>query len=510
MLVGQERNLLTEWLETVFDEVDPLDFYRDVFPVGELEERGISENGNGKYNAICVGVSRTEQRQVQKKRRDPDGTWVREAVFDGDGKPKMESKVYRFTVNDDLSVIGYLQGREDLFCLMSPLSYAGKARSAENGRFMYAMAFDVDRIRILNGKPVGLMNFWYGHVINAGRLPKPTYIVSSGTGLHLYYVFSHPVPLFANIVKQLQAMKRELTAMIWNEGIVDIKGEKDIQFEGIWQGFRVVGTTTKKGDRVRAFCTGEKVTIEYLNGFVREAYRVTEFAYRSKLTRAQAKEKYPEWYDRRIIQGKKGVSKPWAIKRDLYEWWKREIMQKAAVGHRYYCMMMLAIYAKKCSFFDAKKNPCPVTYGELEKDAFEIMEYFETLTVTDDNHFDEEDVLAALEAYEDGLLTYPRNSIEYRSGFPLPKNKRNGRRQATHLKIARATLNIMNEENGKAIQGRPSEKGVIVEYLMQHPTARKAEVIRGTGKDKKTVYKYYEEAKEEAEKILVKPHGEEE
>lgn len=496
----QEKNLLTEWLETYFDEVEPMEFYRDIFPAGELEEKGVSERG--KYNAICVGVSLTEQRQVQKKRRQPDGTWKKEVIYK-DGEPKMESKIYRFTVNDDLSVIEELQERKDLFCLMSPLSYAGKERSAENGRFMYAMAFDLDNIRVRDGKPIGHKYLFDIHIDIQGDIPKPTYIVSSGTGLHLYYVFYRPIPLFPNIVKQLQKMKRELTRKIWHGDIVDIKSENDIQYEGIWQGFRVVGTTTKKGGITRAFRfhTGEKVTLEYLNGFVEEKNRVTEFAYKSKLTRAQAKEKYPEWYERRIVEGKKGVSKPWAIKRDLYDWWKREILRKAAVGHRYYCLMMLAIYAKKCSFYDAEKNPDPVTYEELEKDAFEIMEYFETLTVTEDNHFDEGDVLSALESFEDGLLTYPRNSVEYRAGFPLPKNRRNHRKQVTHLKIARATLEIMNEEKGKVMQGRPTAKGAIIKYLVRHPGASKAEVIRGTGKDKKTVYKYYEEAKEAAAQI---------
>ena len=501
----QEKNLLTEWLETYFDEVEPMEFYRDIFPAGELEKKGVSERG--KYNAICVGVSLTEQRQVQKKRRQPDGTWKKEVIYK-DGEPKMESKIYRFTVNDDLSVIEELQERKDLFCLMSPLSYAGKERSAENGRFMYAMAFDVDHVRVVDGKPNGLINMLNGHV-DAGRLPKPTYIVSSGTGLHLYYVFRQPIPLFPNIVKQLQALKRELTKMIWNESIVEIKSEGDIQFEGIWQGFRMVGTTTKKGGVTRAFqIDREKVTLEYLNGFVEEKYRVTEFVYKSKCTRAQAKEKYPEWYERCIVEGKKGIRKPWAIKRDLYDWWKREILKKASVGHRYYCLMMLAIYAKKCSFYDAEKNPNPVTYEELEKDAFEIMEYFERLTVADDNHFDEGDVLSALEAFEDGLLTYPRNSVEYRAGFLLPKNKRNYQKQKDHLEEARAIRDIRMRRQGKGWRegnGRPkgsgTAKGRIVKYLVRHPAASKAEVIRETGISKPTVYKYYEEAREAAAQI---------
>lgn len=362
---------------------------------------------------------------------------------------------------------------------------------------MYAMAFDLDYIRIVNGKPMGLMNLWDGHIMNAERLPKPTYIVSSGTGLHLYYVFEQAIPLFDNIVKQLQALKHELTEMMWNDGIVNIKNEKDIQFEGIWQGFRVVGTTTKSGDIARAYQTGEKVTIEYLNQFVREAYRVTEFAYKSKITKAQAKEKYPDWYEYRIVQKKKGVHKPWAVKRDLYDWWKREILRKATIGHRYYCMMMLAIYAKKCSFFDEKKNPNPVTFEELEKDAFEIMDYFEALTDTDDNHFDESDVLTALEAYEDGLLTYPRNSIEYRAGFVLPETKRKGRKQEDHLRRARL-LQSDDYPNGewRNKDGRPRGSGtkekMVKEYKAANPKANITEVARALGISRPTVYKYWE------------------
>ena len=50
--------------------------------------------------------------------------------------------------------------------------------------------------------------------------------------------------------------------------------------------------------------------------------------------------------------------------------------------------------------------------------------------------------------------------------------------------------------------GRPSVEGVIRAYLLEHPTASKAEVIRGTGKDKKTVYKYYEAAKQDAAALV--------
>lgn len=90
--------------------------------------------------------------------------------------------------------------------------------------------------------------------------------------------------------------------MMWHDSISKLVDE--IQYEPVCQGFRVVGTITKTGDRVKAFETGGKVTIEYLNGFVRDEYKVKEFTYKSDLTLDQAKNKYPEWYQKRIIEKK--------------------------------------------------------------------------------------------------------------------------------------------------------------------------------------------------------------
>ena len=56
----------------------------------------------------------------------------------------------------------------------------------------------------------------------------------------------------------------------------------------------------------------------------------------------------------------------------------------------------------------AKKTALPA----LENDAFEIMDFFETLTDREDNHFTGADVLDALESYEDRVITYPREKIQ--------------------------------------------------------------------------------------------------
>ena len=228
-------NTMTEWLSQYFDEVEPKEFYRGIFPEGSFEKKGVQVTGE--YNGIMVSVA--------KEKRE-DGSSI----------------VKRYIVTDDLDVIDQV-GKTDDFCLMSPISYAGMKRTADNARFLYAFAVDLDRVRVKDGDPVGLRTLWNNHIETADRIPKPTYIVSSGTGLHLYYVLTDPVAMFKDTSRRLQDLKRDLTSLIWHDTIVDIESVKDIQQEGIYQGFRVPGTITKKGDRTRAFLTGEKIEIEY-------------------------------------------------------------------------------------------------------------------------------------------------------------------------------------------------------------------------------------------------------
>lgn len=457
-------NVFSEYLETYFDEVTPVEFYRDIFPAGELEKQG--EYIKGKYCGIAVEIT-------------------------GAKKPNGKPLIKRYSITDELSTIERLTESNN-FCLCSPISYAGKERTADNARFMYAIAVDLDHIIIKDGKPQGLISLWQGHIVEAERIPRPTYIVSSGTGLHLYYVLDKPVALFQDTAKQLQDLKHELTALIWGYGIVKINDEKDIQQEGIYQGFRMPGTVTKNGSRARAFLTGKKTNIEALNEYIPEALRVKRYTVKKELTRQQAKELYPEWYKRRIED--KEPPGVWHISRRLYDWWKREIIDKAKVGHRYWCLMTLSVYAYKCGMYDPKHNPDPVTREELENDCSEIMRHFETLTNDDSNHFTEIDVQDALEAYDNKWIKYPRDTIEYRCGFTLPHNKRNGQKQAYHLEEARAIRDIRQRRNGTkwdSNNGRKSKQGIVEQWQQAHPNGRKVDCINELGIDRKTVSKYW-------------------
>jgi len=248
---------------------------------------------------------------------------------------------------------------------------------------------------------------------------------------------------------------------------------------------------------VPAFWTGDKIELAELAEFTsffrddraRNEKKIVNIK-KKPLTLAKAKELYPEWYERRIEREEPRAV--WHTSRRVYEWWKAQIQRGAVVGHRYYCIMMLSIYARKCSMYDPKHNPDPVTREELERDAFGFLDFMEDKTDSEDNHFTEGDILDALEAYDDKWITYPRRSIEYKSGIRINANRRNGRKQEEHIKRI-TTLRDMDYPDGswRDGNGRKPKREIVQEWRLLHPDGRKADCIRETGLSKPTVYKWW-------------------
>ena len=457
--MGNSTRPILEYLETFCDELTPREFLRTIFPEGELEAKG--EYVTGKYTAIAVAIPQNP----------------------ADGGKKARTK--RYTITDDLDTIDELCAGDD-FCLMSPISYIGKSRKSENARFLYAMAVDLDGIRMReseDGWPSGMVDLFWQMDGNgpSNYLPKPTMIVASGTGLHIYYVFERPIALFPNVVPQLERYKRRLTWQLWTQGVSDL--QDTVQYESLFQGFRIPGTVTKNGKRARAFLVdrGAKVTMEYMNHFVPEEYRTETFAYKSKLTLAEAKVKYPEWYEKRIVE--KRPKETWQASPAVYEWWKQQIVRGAEDGHRYWCVMALAAYAKKCG----------ISREKLEEDAFGMIDMLHSRGKRADNPFTADDVLAALEAYNDSYITYPIDTISARTGIHIEKNKRNGRKQAQHIKIMNAIRDI-EYSNGewRNKDGRPPKDQLVHEYRAAHPNASVTEVARALGISRPTVYRWWD------------------
>ena len=439
----QLYKMKNEWLHTYYEEVTPIELYRAVFPEGSFERAGHPEDA--KANGVLT-------------------------VIDGD-------KARNMLIFDELEAIKEVKGKE--FVITSPVGYSGRNRTAENARWLYGIVIDLDGVGMQQ-----LIDLF--HQAKNGHLPQPTYTINSGHGLHLYYLLEQPMPLYKHLQEQLREFKYELISKIWNRYTSTYKERDEVQYQGIFQGFRVVGTQSKLGKHypVRAFETGERTTIEELNGYLMDKSKaVTGFDYKSDLTLHEAKQRYPEWYERRIVQGK--PKDRWSVKRDLYDWWLRQIRSGATVGHRYHCLSALAAYAVKCN----------IDEDELYSDALSLIPFLDDMSTDENNRFTQKDVMAAMHLYQESYVNFPRKEIERISGIQIPKNKRNGLKQKQHLYLARRRKEDMKAINipMKAEEGRPSKQQQVQQYREEYPEASVSDIARALNMSRTTVFKWWKE-----------------
>lgn len=415
------------------------------------------------------------------------------------------------TSDEDVKVCGWdsleeLLGRYK-FVVSTPATYVGRRRFKSNARYLYAIAIDLDEVGVPELSEVI-------HQQMIGMTPQANIIVNSGDGIHLYYILAKPMPLYPKVYETLTAIKKALTRLVWNKASSRTGELNQVQIQPIIQPFRVPGSRSKHGDIVTAWHNADAPlhTIEFLNRFAtkssfkiynsgvsqEQAQALDKGSYSTnRLTKARAKELYPEWYQRRIEEG--APRKTWNVHRGLYEWWKNKLWEsdQVAIGHRYHCIMFLAVYARKCN----------VPFETLKRDALELVPRMEALTGNTGRHFSVQDALDALKAYKESSETYPRQLVEDRSGLRIEPNKRNGRPQDLHLKLARGSRDILQEAKGRKDwrEGNGRPKGSIVlaedspqyakvqEWRRNNPNSNnKSRCARETGLDRKTVRKWWQ------------------
>lgn len=447
--------------ELVYEDMYTLeDFFYYVFerdnelPFEDKKEKDCDYT-TGRYNAICVEIG--------------------------------EKYNKRHIITSDLDKLDEIRGKN--FVISSPITYIGRTRNSKNSRACYGLAFDLDGVGEQQMRDVIRQ-------MKSGFIPKANIVVNSGHGLHLYYLFKNPISLFENIKRILKDLKYELTNIIWNSYTSSIKTR---QYQGIFQGFRLPETKTKFGAEVKAFYNKDIpfYSVKELNSYIQndknrlseEKINTVEYAEykRKRLSLKEAKEKYPDWYERRIVKGeKKGI---WNIKPDLYNWWlKKCYSEEIQEGHRYFTLMALAMYGVKCN----------IPEEQLKKDAYGLFETMERLTTDEDNHFTMEDIEDSLQAYKENYRTFPRKDIEKLTGVSIPANKRNNRKQEVHLMGARAIQEInnkMNNTNWREKNGRPQGSGtkekIVKKWKKENPNGTMYACQKETGLSKNTVKKWW-------------------
>lgn len=468
-----------DYEEINLDAFLELIFYNEDFPFEDvlcdeyLRWRDDKEYQSGrvfKYNALVLH---------EQYRRNGEGT------FNG----------FSLILKDDEERKNRLRGCK--FAIMSPITYVGKRACYENARFLYAIAFDLDGVG--EGEIADIFH-QIGQKDMRVTLPRPNIIVNSGNGLHLYYLLDKPIPMYKEYVKIISRLKYDLTYKIWNEYTSSYKAR---QVQGIVQAFRLPESLTKFGKPVRAFYDSsvERYTISKLNEYNTFETRLTasevETIEKNKrsdkgLSLEKAKEMYPEWYERKIVQGDK-TSKRWHCNRGLYDWWHKRLLfpknaKEIKEGHRYYCLLVLVSLARKCD----------VPFDELKKDAYELVPILELKTSREDNHFTKEDADSALQAYYKDYSKISVDTIERLTAMRVDRTRRNGRSMGEHLFRARAVRDAINP-NWRKGNGRPKETPETSQYAKKiskwrssNPQGNKSECARDLGYSRHTVHKWWD------------------
>lgn len=472
-LFNERSKRILESQAVKYTRIDMWEFFDMLFSRSgelELQEWGYEHYYDKHYNAIVM------------------------AIHAGENGKSSYGKNYLVTKNNPFpSLWEYSE-----MVITSPVTYVGRNRTAKNARLCYGICIDLDGVGLPQIRDIL-------HQQGNGSVPKPNMMVNSGNGVHVYYLFERPIALFDESKRLLGRLKHALTSCVWNMYSSSIK---DQQYQGIFQGFRIPGTQTKFGTYVEGFRTSFEdrpyYQIRELQNYGAIAMRLNDAGveflekaryFPTRISIQQAKELYPDWYERRVVRGEKPGR--WHIKKDLYNWWFHKLRGGGEVkeGHRYFCVMTLAMYALKCD----------VPYEELECDALTLLEPFDAKTSDQENHFTEEDIRDALKAYQECYATFPRDTISKLTNIFIMPSKRNKQKQSYHLEEARMIRDLRmsrsgrrwDENNGRpmgsVVSAQDSPKAKIVrEWREQNPdNPNKSQCARDTGLTRPTVIKWW-------------------
>lgn len=451
---------------------------------------------------------------------------IAQAIY---GKRQAEKKNKTFVVTSRAEQLNEI--KQHPFVIMSPVSYTGKRRTKTNARYLYAMAIDIDSVDAEN---VDNLIYQSDPTRKYITFPQPNIIVNSGGGIHVYYLLESPAPMFNDVYPILNKVKKELTRRVWNVGTTHENPDKP-QFQGNCQGFRLPGTQTKQRQPVTAFLN--------INPNAKRYYSVSDLAFGGggwitdnelelvkkgkynphRTTLKQARELWPEWYERRIVL--KTTPSRWYVNRGLYDWWKQKIFRYASVGHRYFCLMTLAIYAKKCQQLTYEqykavyaerlkglseiqiqnryKKRKGVTEEEFRKDVMDFVAVLDGLSYTrkPEDRFTEQDALDAAEAYKDCYCTFPLDDLRAITGVEIERDKtRRFRKQNAHLERNRIVQNAMDPDGKwRNKDGRPTEKAAVQKWRAEHPDSHnKSQCARDCGLSWPTVTKWWDKLENSA------------
>ena len=476
-----------------------------------LQEQGREHYFDGHYNAIV--------RLIGRGRFHASRWWI---------------------VNDSLDGLRQFFGAP--FAVVAPITYAGKERTLfgrkedkdgneradhdrlGNARYLFAIVIDLDCVL------PGNMHNLHGD-IDRGLYPDPTFIVTSGGGLHLYYCFEKPILITRKNVSVLNRLKHTLTRAIWRYKMTS--NQQSVEIHDVNQAYRLPDTLTKCGRDVHAFTRHQTPlyhTPTSLNGYIKEWYKnrpelfgedrpVSDAAAvwlegNRMLTAAEARalekdirlpahwsietarKKFGEdWYRTVLEKGSVDWKK---YSKSLYEHWLYRLRfgVDVTVGHRYWCLWMLAAWAWNCR----------IPYWMLRRDAFSLIKQFNDIRDGDGNvvPFEEDDAYKALSIYRERKekggpwkpIRVSRAKMSRITALIITPAKRNFRSKGEHVRYMNQNYNFLHDEEygGDGINTRVPriKEDVVARWRAAHPgVENKSLCARELGLSRPTVIKWW-------------------
>ena len=327
-------------------------------------------------------------------------------------------------------------------------------------------AFIVDMDNVYAGTLLAALRAEW-RTANAEAIPMPTYIVNSGTGLHLYYVLDTPLPCLRRNAEMIDQVYRRLAVLNTTKRVYLVR-----QVQWFGQDFRIAGGLNKYDWKNTIFLIGDRWSAVALGKAV-GLQNVTFAQYGDPLPKKPPRATLPK--------GSVPAREGWRTNRAFYDYTLRTCREKTKEGNRYMSMCALTVIAWKCN----------VPVDEVERDLLSLIpDYNKNAT----RKIKPREVKSALKMYNEKAMLTQRERLQDWIGWDYKPIKRNGRTQDVHIKTVNAMRKFRRDELGQdeyGRNGRPTAQEKVKAWRIANPTGKKADCVRATGLSKPTVYKWW-------------------
>ena len=316
---------------------------------------------------------------------------------------------------------------------------------------LYAFTMDLDHICIADIKMLEASH-WFGLT--------PTYVVNSGSGLHVVYMLSIPVECYHWTIPLLNQIYKKLKNRFYRPE----DGYEVDYGTSLIQSYRLVGGLTKAGNIAAAYRVGQVWGIEQMAAVTGVAWkRPGEDTVRQP----------------RVRKDRDNIGMLPSGRRGFYTSTLARVREETPEGNRYMAMFALAVIAYKCR----------VPVSELERDLYSLLDTFNDRAIS--SVVRDREIQKAIKGYNRKAKFAKADKLEEWLGFAFArKTKRNYQSRDAHLQLARKSRNDKQ---------RAQKIGQLLAYLNDHPQASNTELSEMLAMSRSTICKYRQVAEEALE-----------